>query len=143
MVLASLGVSLLCFAVPEGSAVPDRPRAGKAAAPLCQGSARRAARGRVNFSFSCSNEDVTGFEVRANRTLHNVYDPNYAFGCGRGSSRVFYCSDIHSGAGSVGSGVATVTEPLCHPGAHLALRITPALNFESRPRPAFTLRGPC
>ncbi len=143
-VLAVLGMSLLGLAVPPGSALPYRvARAENATAPLCAGNVRRVARGRVSFSFSCGNEDVTGFEVRANRTLRYVYDPSYAFDCGRRTSRAFDCGDIHSGAGSVGSGLATVSEPLCHPRAHLLLRITPTLNFESRSRPAFTLRGPC
>lgn len=97
----------------------------------------------MSLSFSCEGEDVTAFDVQANRALHSVYDPSYAFGCERSTSRSFFCEDIHSGAGSVGSGVATVSEPLCHPGAHLILRITPALNFEAPSRTAFTLRGPC
>jgi hypothetical protein len=142
--LASLAVSFLGLSAPGGSALAHKAaRAGKATAPLCGGNVRRVARGRVSFSFSCGNEDVTAFEVRANRALHYVYDPSYAFDCGRRASRAFDCEDIHSGAGSVGSGVATVSEPLCHPRAHLLLRVTPTLNFESRSRPAFTLRGPC
>jgi len=98
----------------------------------------------VSFSFSCGeDEDVTAFVVRANRALHSVYDPSYAFGCERSTSRSFDCTDIHSGAGPEGSGVASVSEPLCHRGAHLILRVTPTLNFEEVSRATFTLRGPC
>jgi len=144
-VVALLGVLLLGFAVPDGSALPHRVApAGKASAPLCQGKVRRLRPGRVSFSFSCGeSEDVTAFVVKANRTLHSVYDPSYAFGCERSTSRSFDCEDIHSGAGPDGSGVATVTEPLCHRGAHLLLRVTPSLNFEEPYRPTFTLKGPC
>jgi hypothetical protein len=141
---ASLGVSALALAVPRVMALPaGAALAGKATAQQCGGSAKRVARGRVSFSFSCGNQDVTGFEVRANRALHQVYDPSAAFECGRRSSRAFDCGDIHSGAGPIGSGVATVSEPLCRPRAHLLIRITPTLDFESRSRPAFMLRGPC
>jgi hypothetical protein len=143
-VVASLGVSLLGFAVAGSSALPRRTvPAGKASVPLCRGKARRLRPRYVTFSFSCEGEDVTAFKVQANRTLHSVYDPSYAFGCDRNTFRSFYCADIHSGAGSVGSGVAKVTEPLCHPAAHLVLRITPYLNFEESSRTAFTLKGPC
>jgi hypothetical protein len=144
-VLASVGVLLLGFAVPDSSALPHRAApAGKASAPLCQGKARRLRPGHVGFSFSCGEgEDVTAFVVRANRTLHSVYDPSFAFGCERSTSRSFDCADIHSGAGPEGSGVATVSEPLCHRGAHLVLRVTPTLNFEAQSLTAFTLKGPC
>ncbi|MGA2320912.1 MAG: hypothetical protein ABSG95_09250 [Solirubrobacteraceae bacterium] len=143
-VVASLGVLLLGFAVPDSSAVPRRAApAGKASAPLCQGKARRPRPGHVSFSFSCQDEDVTAFVVQANRTLHSVYDPSYAFGCERSTSRSFDCGDIHSGAGPEGSGVASVSEPLCHRGAHLVLRVTPTLNFETQSRTTFTLKGPC
>jgi hypothetical protein len=117
--------------------------AGTANTPVCHGSFRRVRPRHVSFSFSCENEDVTGFALQANRALHSVYDPVFAFGCERRTARSFDCEDIHSGAGSVGSGLATVTEPLCHGGPHLVLRVTPFLNFEDRPRPIFTLKGPC
>jgi hypothetical protein len=93
--------------------------------------------------FTCGGEDVTAFVVRANRTLHSVVDPSYAFACERSTSRSFDCGDIHSGAGSEGFGLASVSEPLCHRGAHLILRITPTLNFEQTSAPSFELRGPC
>jgi hypothetical protein len=93
--------------------------------------------------FTCGGEDVTAFVVRANRALHWVVDPSYAFGCERSTSRSFDCSDIHSGAGSEGSALASVSEPLCRRGAHLILRITPTLNFEQMSRASFELRGPC
>jgi hypothetical protein len=139
-----LGVLLSGFAVVEGSALPNRAAlAGRASTPLCRGKARRVRPAHVGFSFECGGEDVTAFDVQANRALHFVYDPTYAFDCQRRTSRSFSCGDIHSGAGSVGSGLATVSEPFCHRGAHLVLRITPSLNFESTFRTAFTLRGPC
>ncbi len=140
-----LGALLLGFAVPDGWALPRRAaRAGNASAPLCQGQARRQRPGHVSFSFSCGeSEDVTAFVVRANRTLHSVYDPSFAFGCKRRTLRSFVCEDIHSGAGPEGLGVASVSEPLCHRGAHLVLRIIPSLNFEARSLGAFTLKGPC
>jgi hypothetical protein len=139
----SLGVLLLGFTIPASSALPYRAGpVGKTSAPLCQGKVRRLRPGHVSFSFSCG-EDVTAFVVRANRTLHSVYDPSYAFGCERSTSRSFDCGDIHSGAGPQGSGVATVSEPLCHRGAHLVLRVTPTLNFEETSLTAFTLNGPC
>jgi hypothetical protein len=140
----SLGVLLLGFAVADSSALPHRAApAGKASASLCRGKAKRLRPAHVSFSFECGNEDVTAFVVQANRPLHFVYDPSSAFDCERKTSRSFSCEDIHSGAGSEGSGVATVSEPFCHRSAHLVLRITPALNFESTFRTAFTLRGPC
>ncbi len=139
--VVALGVLL----VPASSALPHKVApVGKASAPLCHGRARRLRPGRVSFSFSCGeSEDVTGFVVRANRTLHSVYDPSYAFGCERSTSRSFDCGDIHSGAGSEGSGVALVSEPLCHRGAHLVLRVTPTLNFGEQSLTPFTLKGPC
>jgi hypothetical protein len=141
---ASCGILLLGFAAADGVALPHSATpAGKAAAPLCRGKARRPRPGHISFSFSCGSEDVTAFHVQANRALRSLYDPSYAFGCERRTSRSFSCEDIHSGAGPEGSGVATVSEPLCHRGAHLILRITPALNFEARSRAPFTLRGPC
>ena len=144
-VLALLAVLLFGFAVPDSSALPHPVAlASDASAPLCQGKVRRLRPGRVSFSFSCGeNEDVTAFVVKANRTLHSVYDPSFAFGCERSTSRSFDCADIHSGAGPQGSGVATVSEPLCHRGAHLVLRVTPTLNFEETSLTAFTLNGPC
>jgi len=143
-VVPSLGVLLLGFAVTDSSALPHRAtQAGKTSTPLCRGKAKRVRPAHVSFSFECGSEDVTAFRVQANRALHFVYDPSYAFGCERRTSRSFSCEDIHSGAGSVGSGLATVSEPFCHRGAHLVLRITPALNFESTFHPAFTLKGPC
>jgi hypothetical protein len=142
--VVSLGVLLLGFAVTDGSALTHRiAPAGKASAPLCRGNAKRVRPAHVSFSFECGNEDVTAFKVQANRALHFVYDPSYAFDCERKTSRSFSCEDIHSGASSVGSGLDTVSEPLCHPSAHLILRITPALNFGSTFRTAFTLKGPC
>jgi hypothetical protein len=142
--LVLIGVFLLGFAVTDSSALPHRATlASKASAPLCRGKAKRVRSAHVSFSFECGNEDVTAFRVQANRPLHFVYDPNYAFECERKTPRSFSCEDIHSGASSVGSGLATVSEPLCHPGAHLVLRVTPALNFESTFRTTFTLRGPC
>jgi hypothetical protein len=97
----------------------------------------------VSISFTCGGEDVTGFTVQANRVLHYIYDPTYAFGCERAGARSYSCSDIHSGAGSEGYALATVSEPLCKRGAHLYLRITPALNFEEPSLAPFTLKGPC
>jgi hypothetical protein len=142
--VASVAVFLLGFAVADSSALPHRVTlAGKASAPLCQGKVRRLRPGRVSFSFRCHEEDVTAFVVRANRTFHSVYDPSFAFGCERSTSRSFDCEDIHSGAGPEGSGVASVSEPLCHRGAHLVLRITPTLNFEAQSLTVFTLKGPC
>jgi hypothetical protein len=140
----SLGVLLLGLAVADSSALRNRAiPAAKASAPLCRGKAKRLGPGHVSFSFECANEDVTAFDVQANRPLHLVYDPNSAFDCERRTSRSFSCADIHSGAGSQGSGLATVSEPFCHRGTHLILRIVPALNFQSTFRPAFRLRGPC
>ena len=140
-----LGVFLLGFAVPYSSAGPPRVApAGKASAPLCQGKVRRLRPGHVSFWFSCGeSNDVTAFVLKADRTLHSVYDPSYAFGCERSTSRSFDCEDIHSGAGPDGSGVATVSEPLCHRGAHLVLGVTPTVNFEELSRATFTLKGPC
>ena len=127
-----------------GPAVALRPdSAGKARVRLCRGKARRLRPGRVSFWFTCQNEDITGFDVRANRSLHSVYDPDEAFFCERTKASAFSCEDIHAAAFSEGSGVVTVSEPLCRPGAHLVLRIVPTLNNEVRSRPAFRLRGPC
>ena len=144
-VVAMLGVLMLGFAVPDGSALPHRAAsAGKTSARPCHGKARRLRPGHVSFAFSCgASEDVTAFVVRANRMLHSVYDPSFAFGCERSTSRSFACEDIHSGAGPEGLGVASVSEPLCHRGAHLVLLITPTLNFEAQSLAAFTLKGPC
>jgi hypothetical protein len=141
---AVIGCLLICLAVSHGSALADVVAPRSTAAPVCRGEARRVEPGHVSFSFSCGeDEDVTAFLVRANRTLHSVYDPSYAFGCERSTSRSFDCADIHSGAGPEGSGVASVSEPLCRRGAHLVLRVTPTLDFEARPLRAFTLKGPC
>ena len=125
--------------VQEGAA-PAR----KASAPACQGRARRVRPGHVSFSFSCESE-VSAFEIQANRALHSVYDPSYVFGCERSTSRSFSCEDMHTGAEEGGSGIATVSEPLCRPGAHLVLRVTPTFDFEDQgpPRPTLTLKGPC
>jgi len=142
--VVSAGLLPLGFAVPDSPAAP-RP-AGPAAssgAPLCRGRARRLRPGHVSFLFTCGGEDVTAFVVRATRTLHSVVDPSYAFACERSTYRSFDCGDIHSGAGSEGFGLASVSEPLCHRGAHLILRITPTLNFEQTSAPSFELRGPC
>jgi hypothetical protein len=136
----------LALGVPVADSSALAPRvvnARAASAPFCHGSFKRVRPRHVGFSFSCENEDVTGFELQANRTLSFVYDPVLAFACQRKTGRSFDCEDIHSGAGPVGSGIATVSEPLCHRGAHLVLRVTPFLNFENRPRPTFTLKGPC
>jgi hypothetical protein len=143
--VVSLGVLPLGFAVPDSPALPHRASAaGDASTPLCRGAAKRLRPGRVSFSFSCGeSEDVTAFVVQANRALHSVFDPSYAFGCERSTSRSFDCEDIHSGAGPQGSGVASVSEPLCHHGAHLVLRVTPTLNFEEQSLATFTLKGPC
>lgn len=143
--VALLGVLMLGLAVPDSSAQPHRvASAPSASAPICQGKVRRLRPGRVSFSFNCGEgEDVTAFVVKANRTLHSVDDPSYAFGCERSTSRSFDCQDIHSGAGPDGSGVASVSEPLCHRGAHLVLRITPTLNFEEHSLASFRLKGPC
>jgi hypothetical protein len=139
------GALLLGLAVPDSSALPHRAApAGKASAPRCEGKARRLRPGHVGFSFNCGEtQDVTAFILQANRTLHSVYDPSYAFGCQRSTSRSFDCDDIHSGAGPEGSGVASVSEPLCDRGAHLVLRVTPTINFDTQSLTAFTLKGPC
>jgi hypothetical protein len=130
--------------VVKGPALAATPASsGKTPAPLCRGRATRLLPGHISFSFSCAGEDVTAFDLRANRALHSVYDPSYAFGCERRTYRSFSCEDIHSGAGSEGFGVATVSEPLCHPGAHLVVRVTPTLDFEAQSSTPFTLRGPC
>lgn len=144
-VVALLGVLLLGFPVPDSTALPrGAAHAGEATVPICHGQARRLRLGQLGFSFDCGEtEDVTAFVVRANRTIHLVDDPSFAFGCDRSTSRSFDCEDIHSGAGPEGSGVASVSEPLCHPHAHLVLQITPTLNFEAHSLPTFTLKGPC
>lgn len=111
---------------------------------MCHGRAKRLRYGYVGFSFTCGeSEDVTGFVLRANRTLHLVEDPTEAFGCERRTSRAFACEDIHSGAGSVGSGVISASEPYCRPHEHLVLRVSPSLNFEGPAIGTFVLRGPC
>jgi len=140
-----LGMPALQLAVPGSLAESQAATPARSAgAPRCQGRARHSGPGHVSFSFSCGEqEDVTGFVVQANRALHAVEDPSFAFGCERSTSRSFDCADIHSGAGPEGSGVATVSEPLCRRGAHLLLRVTPTLNFEPQPLAPFTLRGPC
>jgi hypothetical protein len=142
--VASVAVLSLGFLVSVGASFPRRATAaGTTTAPVCRGRAKRLRPGQVGFSFSCEAEDVTAFVVKANRALHSVYDPSFAFGCERDTSRSFVCTDIHSGAGSEGSGIAVVSEPLCHRGAHLTLRVTPSLNFEAQSNPTLTLRGPC
>ena len=142
--IALLGVAALELAVPDSSAESHVASPSRAGAPRCQGKARRSGPGHVSFSFSCGEqEDVTGFVVQANRALHSVYDPSFAFACERSASRSFDCGDIHSGAGPEGSAVATVSEPLCRRGAHLVLRVTPTLNFEPEEHAPFTLKGPC
>jgi hypothetical protein len=142
---AALGISSLGFAVPTGSALAHRSTSARqASAPLCRGRAKRLRPGHVGFSFSCGEaEDVTAFVIQASRTLHSVYDPSYAFGCERDTLRSFDCGDIHSGAGSEGSGIALVSEPLCQPRAHLVLRVIPTVNFETQSLPEFELKGPC
>jgi hypothetical protein len=138
-------VLLFGFAVPERSALRhEAVYARDASMASCHGKARRLRPGHVSFSFTCGeSEDVTGFVLQANRALHSVYDPSFAFGCERSTARSFDCEDIHSGAGPVGSGVAAVSEPLCHAHAHLVLRVTPTLNFEEQSLPTFALKGPC
>ncbi len=140
-----LGVLLLGLTAPNSSALlHGAARASDTSAPICHGKARRLRPGHVGFSFNCGeSEDVTGFVLQANRSLHSVYDPSLAFGCERSTSVSFDCEDIHSGAGPEGLGVASVSEPLCRPHAHLSLRVTPTLNFEPSSLPTFTLRGPC
>src|ERR1035438_5350204 len=141
-VLAIAAALLLGSAAPDGSAIPRK--TGKASTRRCGGQARRLRPGHVGFSFNCGEtQDVTSFVLQANRTLHFVYDPSFAFSCQRSAARSFDCGDIHSGAGPEGSGVASVSEPLCHRGAHLVLRVTPTLNFEELSRATFTLKGPC
>lgn len=108
----------------------------------CQGHVRRVRPGHLSFSFSC-DEEVSSFEIQANRVLHSVFDPSYVFGCARNTSRSFSCVDEHSGAEEGGSGIATVSEPLCKRGAHLLLRVTPTLDFEVQSHPTFMLKGPC
>jgi hypothetical protein len=54
---------------------------------MCHGRAKRLRPGYVGFSFTCGeSEDVTGFVLRANRTVHLVEDPSEAFGCARRTS---------------------------------------------------------
>lgn len=142
--VAFLSLLLLAFAVSAGAALAHGGRpAREAGSPTCHGKARRLRPGHVSFSFSCGGEDVTAFVIRADRALRSVYDPSYAFACERSTSRSFDCGDIHSGAGSEGSGVASVSEPLCRAGQRLMLRITATLNFEQMPSATFALRGPC
>jgi hypothetical protein len=114
----------------------------KTGAAPCKGRARRIRFRHVSISFTCDN-DVTGFEIRANRALRSFEEPNAAFGCDRATSRSFRCEDIHSGAAPEGNGVAIVSEPLCRRGAHLVLRISPAFDFERPTGVSFTLKGPC
>jgi len=93
LAVAMLAVSLLAFVVPDGSALPHN--AAQVSASHCQGKARRLRPGQVSFSFSCGeSQDVTAFVVQANRTLHSVSDPSFAFGCQRSGSRSFDCEDI-------------------------------------------------
>ncbi len=144
-VVALTAVLLFGVAVADSSALShEAPYARNASTPSCHGRARRLRPGRVGFSFTCGeSEDVTGFVLQANRALHSAYDPSFAFGCERSTARSFDCEDIHSGAGPEGSGVASVSEPLCHAHAHLVLRVTPTLNFEDQSLPTFALEGPC
>jgi hypothetical protein len=144
-VIALFGVWLLGFPGPNSSALAHgAPQASNASTPVCRGKVRRLQPGHVSFLFTCGeSEDITGFVLRANRPLHSVYDPSFAFGCERSTSRAFDCDDIHSGAGPEGSGVALMSEPLCHPHAHLVLWVTPTLNFEEQSLSTFTMKGPC
>jgi hypothetical protein len=82
-IATTLGLLLLAFAVPDGSALPLRAAPTiNASAPRCQGKARRGRPGHVSFSFNCGeSQDVTAFVVEANRTLHSVVDPSSAFAC--------------------------------------------------------------
>jgi hypothetical protein len=131
-------------ALPHVAARGRNAQASDASAPICRGKARRLRPGHVSFSFGCGESaDVTGFVLRANRAVHSVSDPSFAFGCERSTSTSFDCEDIHSGAGPEGSGVVLLSEPLCHPHARLLLRVTPTLNFEAQPLPTFALTGPC
>jgi hypothetical protein len=98
----------------------------------------------VGFSFNCGEtQDVTAFVLRGNRALRSVVDPTFAFGCQRSTARSFECGDIHSGAGPDGSGVVSVSAPLCGRGTDLVLRVTPTINFDAQPLAPFTLKGPC
>jgi hypothetical protein len=92
--------------------------------------------GEVAFSFHCP-EDVLGFVIDANHALHAVSDDPVVFECQRETSRSFYCSDVHSAGPPGGSGVITLSEPLCRRGSRLMLHIGPSES------PAFTLEGPC
>ena len=141
-VLAIAAALLLGSAAPDGSAIPRK--TGKASTPRCGGEARRLRPGHVGFSFNCGEtQDVTSFVLQANRTLHSVYDPSFAFSCQRSTARSFDCGDIHSGAGPEGSGVASISGPLCGHGTDVVLRVTPTINFDTRSLAAFTLKGPC
>jgi hypothetical protein len=116
--------------------------AGETKPAPCKGRAKRVRYGHVSISFTC-DQDVTSFEIQANRALRSFEEPKEAFGCERATSRSFRCEDIHSGAAEEGNGVAIVSEPLCRRGAHLVLRIVPGLGFEGSTGAIFTLKGPC
>lgn len=149
MCLGLIGAALGFGGAPAG-ARHTSPRGSRAShgktdarhAPPCEGTARRVRAGRVRVSFSC-DDDVTWFEIRADRALRAFEEPDAAFGCERATSRSFRCEDIHSGAGPEGGGIVTVSEPLCRRGSRLVLRVTPALNFERPTGAGFTLKGPC
>src|ERR1700677_1277320 len=81
-VIATLGMPALQLAVPGSLAESQAATPARSAgAPRCQGRARHSGPGHVSFSFSCGEqEDVTGFVVQANRALHSVEDPSFAFG---------------------------------------------------------------
>jgi len=141
-----VALALLSMCAPAGALAATGQRGNRRvdaqhAAP-CEGSARRVRARHVRISFTC-DEDVTWFEISANRTLHGFEEPESAFGCERASARSFRCQDIHSGAAPEGGGIATVDEPLCAHGARLTLRVTPAFDFEQPTGFAFRLRGPC
>lgn len=141
-VLTIAAALLVGSAGSDSSALPHR--TGKASTRRCGGQARRLRPGHVGFSFNCGEtQDVTSFVLQANRTLHFVYDPSFAFSCQRSAARSFDCGDIHSGAGPEGSGVASVSEPLCGRGTDLVLWVIPTINFDTRFLAAFTLKGPC
>lgn len=86
---------------------------------------------------------MTGFVVAANQELRQVEDPEYVFGCESTGTQSFSCEDIHSGADGYGQATVTLAAAACSTGHALHLRITPYLDFEGTPRPAFTLTGPC
>lgn len=136
-------IALLSMCAPSGAlGASGHSRASAQPTAPCAGTARRVRARHVRISFTCE-EDVTWFEISANRALRAFEEPEAAYGCERASSRSFRCEDIHSGTTAEGIGIATVAEPLCPRGARLVLRIKPAFDFEQPTGLQFTLRGPC